>query len=78
MPIQPNPQPVLINGNNFDWATIKISMLNNNYVPIGITELEYSTSQLRENNYGIGNQVIRQRLWVTILMMVKYHYIKMN
>ena len=43
----------LINGVNYSWANITLILFG---VPmVGITKIEYSRKQKKENNYGIGN-----------------------
>lgn len=43
----------LVNGSNFDWATISLVLFG---VPeVGLTEIKYSRKQKKENNYGAGN-----------------------
>lgn len=46
----------LINGINYSWANISLTLFG---VPVvGITKIEYKTSQKKENNYGFGQQPI--------------------
>lgn len=47
---------VLINGVNYSWANIKLILFG---VPVvGITKIDYKRSQVKDNNYGWGNEPI--------------------
>jgi hypothetical protein len=51
MPITP-----LINGVNYSWANITLSLFG---VPVkGITKIDYNRKQTKENNYGAGAEPI--------------------
>ena len=46
----------LINGVNYSWANIKLVLFG---VPVvGITKIEYSKKQKKENNYGMGTEPV--------------------
>lgn len=46
----------LINGVNYSWSNIKLVLFG---VPVvGITKIEYSRKQKKENNYGMGTEPI--------------------
>lgn len=46
----------LINGINYSWANITLTLFG---VPVvGITKIEYKRKQKKENNYGIGSQPV--------------------
>lgn len=46
----------LINGINYSWANITLTLFG---VPVvGITKIEYKRKQKKENNYGFGTQPI--------------------
>lgn len=47
---------VLVNGVNYSWGNIKLVLFG---VPvIGVTKINYKEKQIKENNYGIGNEPI--------------------
>lgn len=46
----------LINGTNYVWANIKFNLFG---VPVvGITSINYDTTQKKENNYGAGTEPV--------------------
>jgi hypothetical protein len=46
----------LINGINYSWANITLTLFG---VPVvGITKIEYKRKQKKENNYGFGSQPV--------------------
>jgi len=46
----------LINGINYSWANISLTLFG---VPVvGITKIEYKRKQKKENNYGFGSQPV--------------------
>lgn len=46
----------LINGVNYDWASINLILFG---VPIvGITKIDYKRKQKKENNYGMGSEPV--------------------
>ena len=47
---------VLVNGVNYSWGNVKMILFG---VPvIGITQINYSRKQTKENNYGFGNEPV--------------------
>mgnify|MGYP000072952152 CR=1 FL=1 len=46
----------LINGINFSWGNLSLVLFNS--VVIGVTEIEYKEKQVKENNYGMGQQPV--------------------
>lgn len=47
---------VLVNGVQYSWGSVK--MLINSQPVVGITRIEYKTTQRKENIYGVGRQPI--------------------
>jgi len=47
---------VLVNGINYGWGNITMVLFNSPV--IGITKIEYKTTQNKSNNYGLGRDVI--------------------
>ena len=46
----------LINGVNYSWSNVKLVLFG---VPVvGVTKIEYSKKQKKENHYGMGNEPV--------------------
>lgn len=46
----------LVNGINFSWGNLSLVLFNS--VVIGVTEVSYKKKQVKENNYGMGQQPV--------------------